>query len=436
MNYQDLINAEYDAAEALRTLAKTENRVLSNNDLDKIEAHIAKANEYQACLERENKASAVLEKSRLANASTTVAPVALPSAVITDVKEAFESDPKAGFKTERDYLMAVMGVPAHTNAKEARDKRLRYLATAGSDENHTLADQFGGFLIPEGFNNQLLQVTPEADPTASRVTNIPMGSPVVKIPARVDKNHSTSVAGGILVSRKEETQAGQTSRMKFEQVKLEATTLFGAAFATDELLNDSPISFAAILDQGFNQAIADAEFEEKLKGTGNGSMLGVRNSAALISVTRAGAGDIDIDDVLGIRSRMYGYQNAIWLANQSTITKLAKLQQGTGASFSLVYMPSSREDMPDMLMGRPIFYSEYMENLGTAGDLGCYDWSQYLVGSLQGINQAESIHVRFLSNEKCFKFWKRNDGRPWWNSVLTPKNSAPTLSPFVELGSA
>jgi len=61
------------------------------------------------------------------------------------------------------------------------------------------------------------------------------------------------------------------------------------------------------------------------------------------------------------------------------------------------------------------------------------NWSQYLEGTYENLQSAESIHVRFLNHETTFKFWLRNAGAPWWRTVLTPKKSASTLSPFVVL---
>jgi hypothetical protein len=61
------------------------------------------------------------------------------------------------------------------------------------------------------------------------------------------------------------------------------------------------------------------------------------------------------------------------------------------------------------------------------------NWSQYLEGTLQGLQSDESIHVRFLANERTFRFYLRNDGRGWWKSALTPRKGANSLSPFVGL---
>lgn len=88
---------------------------------------------------------------------------------------------------------------------------------------------------------------------------------------------------------------------------------------------------------------------------------------------------------------------------------------------------------PDMLLGRPIYYSEFASKLGDVGDIILGNWSQFLEGIYQPLQSAESVHVRFLNHERTFKFWLRNAGAPWWRSALTPAKSSDTLSPFVTL---
>ena len=86
-----------------------------------------------------------------------------------------------------------------------------------------------------------------------------------------------------------------------------------------------------------------------------------------------------------------------------------------------------------MLLGRPLFFSEFCETVGTLGDLICGNWSQYLEGTLSSQQRAESVHVRFVNHERTFKFWMENDGKCWWRAALTPNQSTTTLSPFVIL---
>ena len=86
-----------------------------------------------------------------------------------------------------------------------------------------------------------------------------------------------------------------------------------------------------------------------------------------------------------------------------------------------------------MLLGFPLYFSEHCETLGDAGDILCINPAEYLEGVYEPLQSAESLFVRFESHENCFKFWTRNAGAPWWESALTPKKGANTLSPFVRL---
>jgi HK97 family phage major capsid protein len=354
---------------------------------------------------------------------------------VGNARPACADDPLKGFKTPREFLAAVMDAGARGYA--GGDERLQYLATSGSDEAGEYSEPYGGFLVPEGFVDEMLMVTPEADPMGGRVTEVPMESPVVGIPARTDKNHTTSVAGGLIVTRHPETMDLTSSRMQMEAVRLHATSLFGLSFATEEILTDSRLSFLAILEKGFQQQFIYQLINERLNGTGAGEFLGVMNSPCLITVAKDNAqtaATISGTNVLNMRAQCWGYGDAIWLANHDCLPQLAQVHIDNANGFPItLYHMSDTEDVPDTLLGRPIKYTEYCQTLGTAGDLVLGNWSEYLEGEYQPLDTAESIHVRFLQHERTFKFWLRNAGAPWWRTALTPKYSAKTLSPFVTL---
>jgi HK97 family phage major capsid protein len=344
-------------------------------------------------------------------------------------REAWRDDPQCGFKTPRDFLLTVLEAPTARRL----DDRLRFLSAAGSDEHGEYSDPHGNFLLPVGFSPTLMTTPTEADPVAGRTTALPMTSPVVEWPARVDKDHTTSVSGGLTVTRKAETVAAASSRMKFEKIRLSVDDLFGVAIATERILTDSPISFAALLDAGFNDEFAARILWERLYGSGIGEYMGVLNSPCLVAIARATGGSIKGADILTARRRCWRYSEAIWLANHDTYEDLAKAHiTGTNGDVFL-FNPARGEDVPDMLLGRPVFFTEFAETKGTKGDLLLGAWSQYLEGTYQTTERAESIHVRFLEHERVFKFWLRNAGAPWWNAALTPKKGAATLSPFVTI---
>jgi HK97 family phage major capsid protein len=84
-------------------------------------------------------------------------------------------------------------------------------------------------------------------------------------------------------------------------------------------------------------------------------------------------------------------------------------------------------------MGRPIIPIEQASTVGTVGDIVLADMSQYLMIDKGGVQQAESIHVRFTYDETVYRFVTRVDGQPLWNLPMTPAKSTATLSPFVAL---
>jgi len=105
-----------------------------------------------------------------------------------------------------------------------------------------------------------------------------------------------------------------------------------------------------------------------------------------------------------------------------------------GSSGVLMWQMDALSDRPATLFGRPAIANGHLPTLGDAGCLVLVDWSQYLEGTYQPFESAESAHVRFLQNERTFRVTKRNAAAPWWRSELTPQVSTTTLSPITELG--
>lgn len=405
------VNAKLDEAEKVKA-------EISALDLrDQTAARLAAANEETAAPARPRTASAQPEAAGPA---------------VTRQADRAEADPARGFKGPREFFKAVMDVGMH----KAADPRLKPLATAGSDENRGDQANLGGFLIPESFSPNLLQVATESDPTVGRVMSVPMQTPILKIPARTDKNHTSSVSGGLTFSRRSETGQASGSKISVEQVELKASPLIALNYTTEELLSDSPSTVSALLANGFRDEYAATILNEKLHGNGSGQYLGVMNAPCLVSVSKEtgqAPASIVLQNILKMRARCWGYSSAIWIANHDTFPQLAQLQLSVGTGGVAVYQPSAVEDRPDTLFGRPIFYSEFAKTLGAAGDLILGNWSQYLEGTLQGMNVQESIHIRFDYNERAFRATVRNDGQPWWRAALTVKQGSNSLSPFVSL---
>lgn len=425
-----VLSAEYADELAVITQKMTDMMQNEEDDSDDYAALEAKAEKLQKRIER--------AKANESRQAASAVPVHNPNAAaaaanITRIEDGWRSDPMCGFKKPDEFLLEVIDA-AKPGAQIS--PQLRFLAAAGSDEAGTYSDPHGGFFVPEGMSPEVLSRGIEGDPTNPR--QVPMDSPTVTFNARVDSSHASSVSGGLTVSRRAETQAPSATRTEYEQVKLEATGLYGLAYATEQLLERSPRSFAAIIAAGFADEFPSQMLKDKLQGTGAGEPLGVQNSAAKIEVAKESmqaADTINGTNLVKMRKRAYRYSQCIWLANHDTLDQLVTCHvSGTNAD-RFLFRFGEGGDLGDTLMGRPIFFTEYAKTLGDAGDIMLVNWTQYLWGTLGSTQprRAESVHVRFLNHERTFKFWLENDGKPWWLAALTPVNGSNTLSPIVTL---
>jgi HK97 family phage major capsid protein len=357
-------------------------------------------------------------------------PKPAPKVTVTPAAEA--DTKKRGFSHSQEFLQIVLAA-YQTGRMDDRLKPLQMRAAAGSDEAMVISDPYGGFMVPTAFSPQLLMIRPESDPIGALTTRVPMANAIVKMPVRVDKDHSASVAGGLTVVRKVETAAATTSRMTLSQVTLEAFSLFGLSYATEELLSDSPISWTAIIEQGFSDAFAGKILDERINGSGNGEFTGILKSGGLVTIAKESSQTADtfkFANLAKMMARCWGYEKAVWTYNHDCLPQLMEIADGDGRR---IWQPSVREGKPNTIFGRPAMTCEYCQTVGDKGDILLVNWAEYLEGLLQPMQGAESIHVRFVEHERAFKFWIRNAGVPWWTSALTPAKSSNTLSPYVTL---
>lgn len=364
-------------------------------------------------------------------------------------RPAFEDDPRFGFKTDNEFLREVVNA---YKKPDAADNRIKAVVNAvGSDEYSRGNWQSAGILIPEAMIDRILSLTPEDDFITPRCTKIPMGASVVKIPARVDKDHSTSVTGGTRVYRTKETATVTKTKDKFEMVALDANEIVGEAAATNQLMRDSPISIASLIEASMKAANVDKRIDELLNGNGQGMPLGVLNPAnlALIQVDRvANQSDSTIVsgmDVIKMAKRVWGYQNAIWIANHDLFEVLNTLVIESPNAAGIIKLFSPVEGgggVMGTLWGRPLYFTEYANGIAS-GDgstisewsdnfLSCINFSEMLYGE-RFTEFNRSVHVRFSEREEVFQFVTENDARPWWKTYLQPKKGITTRSPFVTL---
>lgn len=310
-------------------------------------------------------------------------------------------------------------------------------AGAGLQEN---VDSEGGFLVPVEQRAELLVMGEAESQLLSRVRQIPMSSNTLKLNYIKDTDRSSgALFGGVQMYWVAEEGTTTATKPALGQVTLSLNKLFGLSYATDELIEDSPISIGPWLSQQFAEAFGWQMDYEIINGGGTGRPEGIINSNALISITaEAGqaAATIEAENVIKMYARMPSKNraNAIWLANEDTLPELMTMTITVGTGGIPVWLPAnSLSNQPhDSLMGKELVYTEHCQTRGTAGDVIFWAPNQYLIGQKStGVRADVSIHLKFDTDETAFRFIHRVDGKCPWPSPLTPRHSSDTLSPVL-----
>ena len=369
-----------------------------------------------------------------------------PVKVIASPEDKIMADPKGGFRDIAEFYAAVSGKGGKWYGEKHLAKLKAYAEavtkTTGYMEEGDMAQ--GGYLVPDEFRAQLLATTLENSIVQPRASRIPMQANRIGIPAVVDSNHATNYFGGVTVYRTGEGGQKTPTNPTLGKVYLTLHKLTGLVYVSDELLEDSPISIPPVLNSLFGQAIAFEEDDDYLVGNGANRPLGAFNTlnpsiVAQAKETGQPATTIVAENVIKMWSRVHpaSMRNAVWVANNDCFPQLATMSLAVGTGGAPVYLPANGVAGTPFgtLMGRPLLLSEKMQTLGTQGDIGIADFSQYLIADKAGggLKAATSIHIRFDYDETAFRWVLRYDGQPWWLSALTPKRSSTTLSPFVVL---
>ena len=127
--------------------------------------------------------------------------------------------------------------------------------------------------------------------------------------------------------------------------------------------------------------------------------------------------------------------NAVWFINGEAEEQLESMYMTVGTGGVPVYMPAGgvSGSQYSTLYGRPVIPLEQCSKLGDVGDIIFADFSQYILITKGGLDVAESMHVKFIYDEMCYRFMLRNNGMPRYKSAITPYKGNNTVSPFVTL---
>lgn len=348
--------------------------------------------------------------------------------------------PDGAFGSFEEFLRTVWTVKRTGNS----DPRLQYFRDMPDDtKQSTMVENVGasgGFLVPTEFMPDMMSVAPEDAIVRSRATIIRMNRRQVTMPV-VDQTGTTADIphwfGGMKFFWQDEATEKTLTEAQFRQFVLTAHKLIGYTRASDELLADSAVSLADFITGplGFRGGIMWMEDYAFLNGTGVGQPQGVIESPATITVARQQDTQFEYQDFANMFSHMLpqSRSRAVWVINVGLMDRIITLE-GPSGNPSFIWSPNAAQGIPDMLLGRPVIWTEKTPGLNNKGDVLLADFQYYLIGDRQATTIESTQFDRWAYDETSWRAVHRVDGRCWLSTPITLQDGSFTVSPFVVLG--
>lgn len=380
-------NNAWNAAKAFLDSHRTEKGTLTAEDdatYTRMEQDIADLGKEIARLERQEALDAELSKP--VNTPLTSKP-----SIVTqpDMKTGRASDAyKAGMLT----------------ALRSNFKQISNVLQEGVDAD-------GGYLVPDEYDHRLVDVLTEENimrKLGHKITT----SGEHKINIAATKPAAAWIEEGGALSFGDAT---------FDQILLDAHKLHVAIKVTEELLYDNAFNLESYIIDMFGKALANAEEDAFLNGSGVGQPLG------LFAVTGGGTAAISTasltaDDVIKLvyaLKRPYR-KNAKFIMNDQTIASIRQLKDNNGA---YMWQPSLVAGEPDKLLGYDVYTSPFCP----AGKIAFGDYSYYNIGD-RGTRSFKQLTELFAGNGMIgYVAKERVDGKlilPEAVQILTITSSA------------
>ena len=320
-------------------------------------------------------------------------------------------------------------------APKARDRYTQVVNAASGASLATGAD--GGYLVETDKATGIMTTAIETGVFSSRCTQqgISANADSFSYMAADDRDRSTGKRNGMQVYRKGEVDTMVSSgKAALKEREIRVEDMYGLVYVTNRMLRDAP-AMASYTQRCLREQFAFKLDYEIWQGNGAGQCLGIMNSGLPVTVAKESgqaADTVVAENVVKMLSRFGGnIASSAWFINQDVLPTLPFMKIGD----TPIFVPGgSFANAPfGVLLGRPIIPVEFCKTLGDKGDILLADWSEYLLVTKGGMEEAQSIHVKFVTDEMAFRFITRNNGQPMHDAPITPLNGSNTLSPFVML---
>lgn len=337
------------------------------------------------------------------------------------------------YKNLGEQLMDVMEMTV--DGRGAPKARERYTMVVNATGASTGIDADGGYLVETDKAAGILSTAIETGVLASRCAQQPISANADSFSYLAAKDRNRTTRSGLSVYRKGEADAMSSSgKVTLAERELRLEDMYGVIYVTNRMMRDA-VAMSEYIKRELRKELAFKLDYEIWNGNGAGQCLGIINSGLPVQTSKEAnqtAATIVAENVVKMLGRFKGNMaTAAWFVNQDCLPQFPVMKVGD----TPVFIPGgSFANAPfGMLLGLPIVPVEFASTVGTKWDIVLGDFSEYLLVRKGGVEEAESMHVRFLYDEMAFRFITRNNGQPMQDSPITPLNGSNTLSPFVTL---
>ena len=278
-------------------------------------------------------------------------------------------------------------------------------------------DSEGGYLVPDEYENTLVQALEGENVIRGRSHVITTSNGTHKIPVVASKGEASWI---------DENGAYPEDDDTFAQVNIDAHKIGTIIKVSEELLNDSAFNLESYFAQEFGRRIGTKEEEAFINGNGSSKPTGILTSAE-VGVTTASDKAITADELIDLFYSLKGVyrRNAVWVLNDTTVKAIRKLKDNNG---QYIWQPALKDGDHDTLLGRPILTTGAMPEIAADAKPVIFgDLSYYWIGDRQGVT-FKRLNERYADmGQVGFLASKRVDGKlvlPEAIKVLKMKTAA------------
>ena len=242
-------------------------------------------------------------------------------------------------------------------------------------------DADGGYLVPEEYDSRLIQALEDENIMRKLATRISTsGEHKINIAA-------TKPAAAWI----EEGGALTFGDATFDQILLDAHKLHVAIKVTEELLYDIAFGLENYIIDQFGKALANAEEDAFLNGTGVGQPLGLfaETGGGTVAKTVSALTADEIINLVYALKRAYR-KDASFIINDQLIAQIRTLKDNNGA---YMWQPSYQFDEPDKLLGYDVHTSQF----APVDAIAFGDYSYYNIGD-RGTRSFKQLTELFAGN--------------------------------------